>query len=103
MVYSPNAVVPSAARSERPISRWISWLRPPGPFRSRAVRSWVARGSMAYSAVTHPCPLPFRNGGTPSSTLAVQWTSVPPIRGGAPWRTGRQAVARQRSTSAELE
>src|ERR1041385_1227533 len=80
MVYSPKAIVPIAARSERPMRRWISWLRPPGPLRSRAVRSRVARGSMAYSAVTHPSPLPFLKGGTPSSTLAVQWTRVPPAR-----------------------
>ena len=48
--------------------RWISWVRPPGPLRSREVRSTVARGSMAYSAVTHPSPLPFLNPGTPVST-----------------------------------
>src|SRR6266850_3183845 len=55
-------------------------VRPPAPRRSRSVRSEVARGSIAYSAVTHPSPVPFLNGGTPCSTLAVQWTSVPPIR-----------------------
>ena len=62
------------------MSRWISWVRPPGPLRSREVRSSVARGSMAYSAVTHPSPEPFLNPGTPGSTLAVQCTSVPPMR-----------------------
>ena len=62
------------------MSRWISCVRPPGPFRSREVRSTVARGSMAYSAVTHPSPLPFLNPGTPVSTDAVQCTSVPPMR-----------------------
>ena len=41
---------------------------------SRAPRVWVARGSMPYSAVTQPVPLPFRNGGTFSSTLAVHRT-----------------------------
>ena len=38
----------------------------------------VARGSMPYSAVTHPLPLLRRNGGTRSSTLAVQMTFVLP-------------------------
>ena len=38
---------------------------------ARAMRVWVARGSMPYSAVTQPSPLPRRNDGTPSSTLAV--------------------------------
>src|ERR1043165_632274 len=80
IVNSPNAIVRIAARSERPMRRWISMVRPPAPRRSRSVRSEVARGSMAYSAVTHPSPLPFLNGGTPCSTLAVQWTRVPPIR-----------------------
>src|SRR5690606_26225928 len=80
MVCSPNAMVPMAARSERPIRRWISWVRPPGPLRSRGVRSLVARGSMAYSPVAHPSPVSSRKPGTPVSTLAVQWTSVPPSR-----------------------
>src|SRR5262245_8321983 len=35
---------------------------------------------MAYSAVTQPSPVPFLNGGAPASTLAVQWTRVPPKR-----------------------
>ena len=34
---------------------------------------------MAYSAVTHPWPLPLRKGGTPSSTEAVQITRVFPV------------------------
>jgi hypothetical protein len=34
----------------------------------------------AHSDVTQPSPLPFLNPGTPASTLAVQWTRVPPIR-----------------------
>jgi hypothetical protein len=34
---------------------------------------------MAYSAVTHPFPLSRRNGGTFSSTDAVQITFVSPI------------------------
>ena len=38
----------------------------------------VARGSIPYSAVTHPLPVPRRNGGTRSSTLAAQITRVRP-------------------------
>lgn len=33
---------------------------------------------MEYSAVTQPLPVPLRNGGTDSSTLAVQMTLVSP-------------------------
>ena len=46
---------------------------------SRAVRVSVARGNMPYSPVTQPLPEPFRNCGTPSSTVAVQITRVRPI------------------------
>ena len=45
---------------------------------SRCVRVDVARGSMPYSAVTQPLPVLRRNGGTRSSTLAVQITRVRP-------------------------
>jgi hypothetical protein len=38
----------------------------------------VARGSIPYSAVTQPFPVFLRNGGTRSSTLAVQITRVRP-------------------------
>jgi hypothetical protein len=39
--------------------RLISWVRPPTRPRtdSRSMRLWVARGSMAYSAVTQPPPV----------------------------------------------
>ena len=45
--------------------RWISCVRPLCLPRaaSRAERVWVERGSMPYSAVTQPWPLPRRNGG----------------------------------------
>ena len=42
------------------------------------MRVLVARGSMPYSAVTQPLPVLRRNGGTRSSTLAVQMTFVLP-------------------------
>ncbi len=79
-VRSPKAEVSVTARSERPISRWISWVRPPifPALDSRCMRVLVARGSMEYSAVTQPLPVLRRNGGTFSSTLAAHRTVVPP-------------------------
>src|SRR5688572_25287847 len=77
-VYSPHAKSSSIARTLRPMSRWISWVRPPICPRSRAVRVEVARGSIAYSAVSQPSPRPRRHPGTPSSTDAVQRTRVAP-------------------------
>ncbi len=79
MVRSPNPKEVSAARRLRPIRRWISAVRPPGPRRSRADRSEVERGNMAYSAVTQPRPLPRRHAGTPSCTLAAHNTTVFPM------------------------
>ncbi len=80
IVRSPSAGRFVTARSERPMSRWISCVRPPTlpDVASRCVRVLVARGSMPYSAVTQPLPLLRRNGGTRSSTLAVQITRVRP-------------------------
>src|SRR5436309_8778383 len=80
MVRSPSAAVSTTARMERPISRWISCVLPDGrPFvTSRGVRLAVARGSMEYSAVTHPLPELRRNGGTVSSTVAAHSTCVLP-------------------------
>ena len=45
---------------------------------SRSPRVLVARGSMAYSAVTQPSPLPRRQRGTSSVTLAAHSTRVRP-------------------------
>jgi hypothetical protein len=45
---------------------------------SRDPRVWVARGSIPYSAVTQPWPLPRRKGGTRSSIEAVTSTLVSP-------------------------
>src|ERR1051325_9762251 len=60
--------------------REISWVRPPILPRtdSRSPRVLVACGSMEYSAVTQPSPLPLRQRGTPSVTEAVQKTFVSP-------------------------
>jgi hypothetical protein len=79
-VRSPRASWSVMARRERPIKRWISWVRPDCFPRaaSRAVRSSVARGNMPYSLVTQPLPAPFKKPGTPSSTVAVQMTRVLP-------------------------
>ena len=68
------------ARSDRPISRWISWVRPDCfPFAaSRSTRSGDDPGSIEYSAVTHPLPFPRSQGGTRSSTDAVHSTRVRP-------------------------
>ena len=80
IVRSPSRVRSVTARRLRPISRWISCVRPDclPSAASRRVRVFVARGSIPYSAVSQPWPLPFRNDGTPSSTLAVQMTFVWP-------------------------
>src|SRR6476619_4926353 len=80
IVRSPSSVSLVTERSDRPISRWISCVRPPTlpALDSRCVRVLVARGSMPYSAVTQPLPVLRRNGGTRSSTLAVQITLVRP-------------------------
>jgi len=67
-------------RRLRPISREISWVRPPmRPLTdSRSLRVSVARGSIAYSEVTQPSPEPFRQRGTPSVTDAATSTRVRP-------------------------
>ena len=77
---SPSASRSTAARKQRPISRWISTVRPPclPAAASRRVRSSVARGSMPYSAVTQPRPWPFSHGGSRSSSVAVTSTWVSP-------------------------
>src|SRR5215831_19061203 len=77
---SPSAGRSSTARRLRPISRWISMVRPlclPADA-SRRVRSEVARGSMPYSAVTQPRAWPLSQGGSRSSSVAVTSTWVSP-------------------------
>src|SRR5579863_2376721 len=85
IVLSPSALKSTQARSDRPTSREISWVRPPGlPLTdSRSLRVLVARGSIAYSPVTQPRPLPRRHLGTSSVTLAAQSTLVAPNSTGA--------------------
>src|SRR5580693_6236907 len=80
IVFSPSAFGSTQARSDRPTSREISWVRPPGrPLTdSRSLRVLVARGSIAYSPVTQPSPLPRRHRGTSSVTLAAHSTRVAP-------------------------
>src|SRR5581483_4930897 len=77
---SPSAGRSMTERRLRPIRRWISTVRPlclPDEA-SRRVRSWVARGSMPYSAVTQPRPWPLSHGGRRSSRVAVTSTCVSP-------------------------
>ena len=77
-VCSPNASRSVDARNDRPMRRCISWVRPfsPDEPRSLAVLVKVALGSIEYSAVIHPCPVPLRNRGTPSSIVAAHSTLV---------------------------
>ena len=77
-VRSPKRSRLATARRLRPISRWISWVRPPMRPVSRAERVLVLRGSMAYSAVIQPAPLPRRKDGTRSSIETAQSTRVRP-------------------------
>src|SRR5215469_5543918 len=78
--FSPSAFRSMQARSDRPISREISCVRPPiRPFTdSRSLRVLVDLGSIAYSAVIQPSPLPRRQRGTSSRTLAAHSTRVAP-------------------------
>ncbi len=80
-VRSPSASMSVTARSDLPMSRWISWVLPEGrPFStSRRTLSVVDRGSIEYSAVTQPFPRPCIQRGTEPSTDAVQMTLVSPI------------------------
>ena len=79
-VRSPSASKSHTDRSARPTRRWISTVRPSGLPRetARCVRSPVEAGSIEYSAVIQPRPLLYSQRGTPSSTVAVQSTSVLP-------------------------
>src|SRR5215470_2684088 len=63
MVFSPSALKSTTPRSERPIRRWISTVRPSGrPLEtSRCLRSPVDAGSIPYSEVTQPRPWPDRH------------------------------------------
>jgi len=78
-----NVYALSAAQMHA-LERWLpDWARsidllPAAPAASRSPLVCVARGSMPYSAVIQPRPLPRRNGGTCASTLAVQSTLVSP-------------------------
>ena len=82
-VRAPSRSRSTTARSERPISRWISTLRPSWrPLElSRAFRSSVEYGSIEYSAVSQP-PATFWyfiQAGTDSSIIALQMTRVSPL------------------------
>ena len=80
IVRSPNFFRSTTARNDRPISLCISILLAAlcDLVASRSILLSVERGIMPYSAVTQPCPLPFRNRGTESSTDALHKTLVSP-------------------------
>src|SRR5208283_5416893 len=80
-VRSPRPPSSATARRLRPIRRWISWVRPEGRPRvaSRSLRRSVEPGSIEYSAVIQPFPLPCRKRGTLGSSVTVQSTFVRPI------------------------
>ena len=64
-VRSPSFSKFTIARKLRPISLWISTLRPSTfPDRSLDFRFPVLPGSMEYSADSQPFPLPNKKGGT---------------------------------------
>ena len=77
---------PSAGRfddgAQRAADQALDLLRAAGGLAGRRPRggcaSWVARGSIAYSAVTQPLPEPRSHGGALSSSEAVQSTCVSP-------------------------
>ena len=79
-VRSPSASKSATARIARPISRWISTVRPCCLPRdaSRCTRSPVDAGRSEYSAVIQPLPWPRSQRGMSSSTMAVQSTFVRP-------------------------
>ena len=91
IVCSPSALKSTTPRSARPMRRWISTVRPSGRplLTSRCLRSPVEAGSIPYSAVTQPRPLPghpprdalLRGGGADHARLA----------GGDQRRAGRRA------------
>ena len=78
---SPMARRSVTARNARPISRWISWVRPDWRPRaaSRSMRSGLDPGSIEYSAVTQPLPVPRIHRGTSLATDAVHSTLVRPM------------------------
>ena len=81
IIRSPSARRSVTLRSARPISRWISCVRPPGRplLTSRIDRSFVAAGSIEYSPVTQPLPVPRSHRGGSSDTDAAHSTRVLPI------------------------
>src|SRR5262245_35076500 len=107
--FSPSAARSGTARSERPIRRWISCVRPDclPAAASRRVRSVVARGSMPYSAVTQPRAWPLSQGGTGSPAVAVQSTWVSPNRtrqDPSAWReTPRSKLIGRSASAARLD
>ena len=77
-VTAPIASMSTAARSDLPIRRWISLVRPP-LIEFLPTRWGLEPGSIEYSAVIHPLPVPLIHLGTSSSRDTVHSTRVLPI------------------------
>ena len=77
---SPNFSKSIEALKALPINLWISTVLPVNfpLLASLGFLSFVALGSIEYSAVTQPFPVPLKNEGTLSLTEAVQITFVFP-------------------------
>ena len=77
---SPNFSKSIEALKALPINLWISTVLPVNfpLLASLGFLSFVALGSIEYSAVTQPFPVPLKNEGTLSLTEAVQMTFVFP-------------------------
>ncbi len=90
----PSASKSHTARSARPISRWISTVRPSG--RPRETPAACARRSRPGASSTRPsppAPVPLEPPRMPSSTVAVQRTTV------RPWRVQHLAVGCSRKSA----
>ena len=104
IVLSPRAERSNTQRSDRPMRRWISCVLPLCLPRaaSRSLRVCVERGSIPYSAVSQPSPLPRLCGGTFSSTDAVHSTRVSPNETStepSAWRVKPRTIEIGRSAS----
>ena len=101
---SPNSSMSHTPRSERPMRRWISWVRPDGlpDWTSRRMRSDDAPGSIEYSAVTQPLPAAPHPAGHVSSIEAVHSTLVRPNAPGSnptAWSVKSRSKVMGRSSS----
>ena len=101
-VRSPSASKSHTARSARPISRWISTVRPSGRPREtpRCVRSPVEAGSSEYSAVIQPRPLPRSQRGIPPRRWRCRERAFSPATRGRTHAAARGSPAARRARGA---